>query len=351
MKKICFILIAALIVGNYLSAQEGEVKDFKPSGKATGKVFWNYNFNLSEGVKSRNSFELKRTYLGYKYKFSETISAKIVLDGSKESDASDFTVFAKNAQLDWKVTDNIKLTGGLMGTKQFDTQEKFRGYRYIIKSLQDEVGFGASADLGINGEFVLNDIFKVNLFAFNGEGYTKMQDKSGSIKLGGNVIVNPADGFTLKAYYDIYGNDYTIKASDASDSVIYDTASISTIAFFAGYKSEKFRIGAEYNIQLNGVKYTQVAQDFNMTGLALYGTYIFNPKFEVFAQWMNVQLDGPAQNPNNISSSKTGDIILAGIQHSPVKGVNMALTYKSFIPNIVGGNSKSLLYLNFEFYF
>lgn len=340
-------MLVSIIVGSNLSAQEELVEEFKPSGKVTGKVFWNYNYNLSEGVTARNAFELKRTYLGYKYKFSKTVSAKIVLDGSKESNASDFTVFAKNAQLDWKVVEKVKLSGGLIGTKQFDTQEKFRGYRYIIKAYQDEIGFGPSADLGVNGEFTLNDYVMANLFVFNGEGYTQMQDKSGSLKVGGNVIVNPIEGLTLKAYYDIYGNDYEIE----DDSVITDTASISTISFFAGYRTDKFRIGAEYNIQLNGLKYTEVAQDFNMTGIALYGTYIFSPKFEIFAQWMNITLDAPEQNPNNLSSGKEGNIILAGIQHSVTKGVNMALSYKSFIPEDTESNTKSLLYLNFEFYF
>ncbi len=347
MKRAYIILIISWIAGNYLSAQEDKVEDFKPSGKVTGKVFWNYNLNLTEGASSRNSFELKRAYLGYKYNFSEKISAKIILDGSKASEASDFTVFAKNAQLDWKIVDKIKLSGGLIGTKQFDTQEKFRGYRYIIKAFQDEFGFGASADLGVNGEISLNEFITANLFILNGEGYTNMQDDAGSLKLGGNVILTPFDGFTFKAYYDIYGNDFYINDS----LTLNDTASMSTISFFGGYKTDKFRIGAEYNMQLNGIKYSDFSKDYNLTGIALYGTYIINPKFEVFGQWMNVQLSQPEGNPDNLSYKKEGNLILAGIQHSPIKGVNTALSYKTFIPGKKELKTESFIFLNFEFYF
>ena len=176
-------------------------EDFKPNGKAFGKVFWNYNYNFTEDATQRNTFALQRAYLGYVYNFSENISTKITFDGARTSAASSFTVFLKTAQLDWQVAQPVKLSLGLIGLKQFDTQEKFWGYRYIFKDFQDEFALGTSADLGVNAEITLAKNLKANLFVLNGEGYTRVQDNMGRMKVGGNLIFTPVKGLILKGFF------------------------------------------------------------------------------------------------------------------------------------------------------
>lgn len=347
MKSIYIVLSIILISSSCLFAQENETEEFKPSGKVFGKVFWNYHMDLSDGTSQRHSFALQRTYLGYNYNFSKNISAKITIDGSKASAASENTFFVKNAQLDWKVDDRFKFSGGLIGTQQFNTQEKFWGYRYIYKSLQDEFGFGSSADLGFNSEIKLTDQVTANLFVFNGEGYTQTQDKLGTLKAGGNIIVKPVDGLMIKAYYDIYGGKYELNDS----TVVEDTASIHTLSFFCGYQNEKFRLGGEYNIQINGTKYATIAEDHNLTGYTLFGAYTINDKFELFGQWMQIKSNKPDGESQVWNIQKDGNLILAGIEYAPVKGVNMALNYRTFLYDNPDMASQSYIYLNFEFYF
>lgn len=343
MKRTLLLLIAVFATG-YIYSQDVK-PEFKPSGKTFGNVFWNYHYNLSEGSTQRNTFEIQRSYLGYSYAFSEKISTKITLDVGND-DGSAFTAYLKTAQLDWNVAAPVKLSLGLIGLKQFDTQEKFWGYRYIFKSLQDEFALGTSADLGVNAEITLAKSLKANVFLLNGEGYKKIQDEMGRLKTGANLIFTPVEGLILKGYYDIYGGKFQV-----NDSVIHDTTSIQTIAFFAGYQTKKFRIGAEYNVQLDGKKYYEQAADHNLYGMAIYGTYVINEKIEVFVDWLNFRsnkLDGAT---NTWNYRKDGSVILGGVQYSPVKGVKMSLNYRTFLYDNPDNTTGSLLYLNFEYAF
>lgn len=347
MKKFNLLLLFALIFSGLLFSQETESPEtFKASGNAFGKVFFNYHYDLTKDSEKRNSFELQRTYLGYKYNFSKSISAKITLDGARKSDASSYTVFLKTAQLDWKIANPIKLSVGMIGLKQFDTQEKFWGYRYLFKSFQDEFALGSSADLGVNAEIKIIDNLTANVFVLNGEGYTKVQDNMGRMKAGGNLIYTPVKGLILKGYYDIYGG----KEENGAEEAV-DTASVHTIAFFAGYGAKKFRIGGEFDIQYNGTKYNEIAADHNMLGGAIYGTYIINKKFEVFAELLVFKTNKVGNATETWNYNKDGNVIVAGAQYSPVKGLKMALNYRSFLYDNPDINTGSFIYLNFEYAF
>lgn len=344
-----------MIVGSAVSGIAQEAEEFKPSGSAFGRIFWNYHLNLTEDVEQRNSFQVQRAYLGYKYKFSKEISAKITLDGSKTSNASSYTMFVKNALVDWKVADNIKLTGGIMGTKQYKVQESFLNYRYIFKTAQDYFGLGPSTDLGINAEFTASDQLLFNVFILNGEGYTKPQDNLGRMKGGFEVVFKPLDGLTLKGYYDIYGG----KITDVLGEVTNDTAKIHTLSLFAGYKTGPVRIGAEFNTQLNGTDYNDIAEDLNLTVLALYGAYTINDNFELFAegiQGFSNKLEG-SDDGWNYFSGDDGTQLIGGLQYQPVKGVKTALNGRLYIPSNVdepaGADApiEPMVYLNFEFKF
>ena len=73
MKRVLLYLFITLLLPVALHAQEEITKtkkDFKPNGRAFGKVFFNYNYNFTEGTTQPHSFALQRAYLGYKYNFS-----------------------------------------------------------------------------------------------------------------------------------------------------------------------------------------------------------------------------------------------------------------------------------------
>ncbi len=300
--------------------------DFKPGGSPIGTIFFNYGYDFTEGVE-RSAFTLERAYLGYKYNFTEKLSARVIFDVGYDGEA--FTAFAKNAFIEWGIIPHLKLTAGLIPLKHFELQEKVWGYRYIMKPHADQYGFGTTADLGVNAEIPVNDFLSFNLYFINGEGFKNIQDAFGKHKIGANATIKPADGFSLRLHYDIMQNGVT----DIETGDISDTSNVSVFSAFAGYEDpEAFRFGIEYNFLNNGRNYLSPAEDYQRQGFSVFGTYIINPAFEVFARydWITSNDMNPVV-PREWSWFTDGSFILAGVQYRPVKNVNFALNYRTFL--------------------
>lgn len=332
--KTQILFLSALIFSISLFAQNSE-SEFKPSGKPIVTVFWNYHTDLTKDAQQTSEFELKRAYLGYSYNFSEKVSAKVTIDVGDNEAGSAYTAYLKAAQLDWEVANGVKLSMGLIGMKQFKEQENFWGYRYIFKSYQDQYGFGSSADLGINAEFKVSDNLKANFIVFNGEGYKKIQDEDGKQKVGGSLIYTPIKGLTTKIY------------ADSQPSI--DSDAITTFSLFAGYKAEKWRLGAEYNKMDNGMKYSSPAQDHSLDGFSFYSTYEINDTFEVFARYDQLNSNTLSGETEAWNVSKDGSQIITGIQATPLKGLKFSLNYQGFSFENSDLNTNSLVYLNAQF--
>ena len=310
-------------------------KDFVPNGSPLFKVFWNYNYDFTPNATRKSAFELDRAYFGYKYNFSEKISAKVTFDVGSNSAGSSYTAFLKAAQLDWKVASGVKLSMGLIGLKQFNDQEDFWGYRYLYKSFDDANGFGTSADLGVNAEFSLGKKLKANLIIVNGEGYKKIQDVHGNQKIGGSLIYTPIEGLTTKIYVD---------SEPATGS-----KAVTSLALFAGYKTTDWRFGAEYNKLNDGKTYSTPAVDHKLDGFSLYSTYTINKKFEVFGRFDQMKSNTVAGETSAWNSAKDGNLMIAGLQYAPVKGLKFALNYQGYNFAKAGLNDQSKVFINAEF--
>lgn len=340
--KKLLISVLTLFVAIHVIAQEQA--EFTPSGKVNGKVFFNYHYDMTDGEDQESSFEIKRAYLGYDYNIAKGLKASVTLDVGKNEGGSDYTAYLKKAQLEWSANPILKISLGMISTIQFKDQERFWGYRYIMKSFNDQYGFGTSADLGIKANFKLSDAFSADAFVINGEGYKKVQDEDGKQKIGASLIYK-SKGFIAKVYAD--ANSAKVVDEGGNE----DDVTVSALAFFAGYKfSDKFRLAAEYNKLSNGTKYSKVADDHDMEGVSLYSTYTFNNKWEIFGRYdylTSNKLEGEAEKWNN----SNGTAIISGIQYSPVKNVKIALNYQSFNYKEKGIETNSLLYANLEFKF
>ncbi|HKJ06691.1 MAG TPA: hypothetical protein VJ970_04415 [Flavobacteriaceae bacterium] len=332
MKKL--VVLGIFIFSLSISAQENN--QFVPSGKPLFDVHWNYHLDLTEDADKTSAFELTRAYLGYSYSFTEAISAKVTFDVGNNDAGTAYTAFLKVAQLDWKVAQGVKLSMGLIGLKQFKVQEKFWGYRYIFKSYQDQYGFGTSADLGINAEFKLANNLTANLTIANGEGYKKIQDVNGKHKIAGNIIYKPVEGLTTKVYADYYKLDEDMDA-------------INAVALFAGYETSNWSLGAEYNMLNNATKYSSPAEDYELDGFSIYSTYELSNKVELFARFDQLNSNTLSGDTEPSNEAKNGNQILAGVQVSPLKGLNFALNYRNFSFDDDAINNKSLIYLNAQF--
>lgn len=339
------LLIGAMVLLTSLSSVAQEKNEFEPSGKANGKIFWNYHYDMTTGEKQESSFEIQRAYFGYDYQISKEFSASITFDVGKD-DGSDYTAYLKKAQLDWKMSPVVKVSLGMIGLEQFSEQENFWGYRYIMKAFADQYGFGTSADLGVKAKFQINDILYANAFVINGEGYKKVQDEDGKQKVGADLVLKTKKGLIAKVYFDT--NTTTVVEEGGTENDV----TVSALAGFIGYEfSDKFRLGAEFNQLFNGKKYSTAADGYDLNGWSFYSTYAFNKKVEVFGRYDNLTSNTLNGETEKWNLSKNGSAITTGIQYAPVKGVKMALNYQGFMHKDSSKEDNSLLFVNFEFKF
>ena len=274
-------------------------------------------------------------YLGYKYSFNESVSAKITYDIGKNNAGSSHTAFLKIAQLDWKLNSKFKLSMGMIGGKQFNDQEKIWGYRYLYKTLQDEYKFGSSADLGVNAEIKISDKLTSNVFIVNGEGYKNVQDEDGNQRFGTNLIYKLNKNITTKIYYDTHA--------------VVNSKAINNIGIFAGYKSDKFRFGAEYNEMQNGETYKTASENHILKGLSFYSSYILNDTFELFIRYDKLSSNTIDGSNSNWNYENDGALNMIGVEYKAVKGVKFSLNSRIFNYTDSNINDSSLIYLNAEF--
>lgn len=315
--------------------------NFVPSGAPIIQILFNYTEDQTQNAAKKSAFNIDRSYFGYKYDLSSTITTKIVLDaGTTGANAiatgSAYTVFVKNAQLEWQIDPRVRLKMGMQSLQQFQDQEDFWGYRYMFKSFNDQNAFGAAADLGINAEIKISKTLRVNIIAMNGEGYKNLQDSKGNQKIGGNIIFTPIKGLITKVYYD--------------KQPVTGAKPITSLALFAAYQATDWRLAAEYNQLKNAQNFLVQVDGSNRNGMSFYGTYAINKKIEFLARYdqlrSNFLVIAPATSTlaSNITT-KDGGQVIGGIQYNPIKGLKLAFNYQGYNYNTAGTSPNSSKYL------
>jgi len=326
-KKLSFTILVIFFSLNFYSQDTNK-------GDIFSTIFWNYNTDLSSESSKKNSFEVKRVYLGYKFKIDDKISAKVTFDIGKNSAGSDYTAFLKTAQIDWSLKDNFKLSFGMIGNKQFKYQESIWGYRYLYKTFQDENKFGSSADLGVNGEIKVSKNLKMNLFMLNGEGYKNIQDDDGYMKIGGNLIYEISNGLSLKLYYDSEpGND---------------EFNVTNVGYFIGYDKNKTRVGLEYNKINNAKSYNSPSLDNNLSGFSGYISQNFSENSSVFFRYDSLESNIVSGSSEPWNSGKDGKLMILGYEHVVTKGFKLNLNYRNYNYTDNSINNKSMVFINAE---
>lgn len=329
--RLFLFLILFLSITKHLSAQVEEKTD--NTGDVSAKIFTHFNYSLDEDNHS-TAFEVKRAYFGYKRNLDKHFSAELKLDIGSIDDESEFSLirrytYFKNAYISYQ-KGNVKTWFGLMDMLQYKVQEKFWGYRYMYRSFMDEYRFGSSADIGTGIQYSPSKLITTDFVLSNGEGYKSMQfDRI--YRAGAGITLKPVNGLTLRGYY-------TIHTSDTPQMIF---------SGFVGYRMEKFRIGGEYNHQLN-YKFVKGHERY---GYSFYSTYSFSDQWEVFGRYDQLYSNIiPGEDlPWNLGND--GSAILTGVQFTPIPYLHLALNYQDWVEYAQNGSSGSYLYMNIEVLF
>ena len=321
-------ILAGVLACMGIATQAQDVKAEEPKGKAIVQMFGNFHTGFGENIKDLG-FELERSYLGYEYKLNSNITVKGVMDIGKSSDVSDYQriAYIKNAMVSWK-KGNLTLNGGLISTTQFNFQEKFWGYRYIMKSFQDQYKFGNSADLGISAAYKFADWVSMDAIIVNGEGYKKIQKSSG-MNYGLGATLTPVKGFQIRLYGGL------------NDSGEEGKAGTVNMAGFMGYKCKRFTLGAEYNHMLNASH--KAGND--QFGYSVFGSVNVAKSADVYARFDDLY------SKNDWNISKDEQAVIIGAQFKLGKFVKVAPNFRMSMPKADGAKNKYAAYVNCYFGF
>jgi hypothetical protein len=332
MKKIsiCLIICTLSLSTTTLSAQADKVKPAFPQGSPILRIFANVHTGLTDTDPSK-AFEVRRAYIGYKYKLNPHFSTELKLDIGSPDDISEFSrlrryAYFKTAALYW---DKNKWTvkGGIIDTEHYRIQEKYWKHRYIYKSFQDEHGFGPKADLGTTVIYRVHKQIQLDASIMNGEGYKNLQ-RDNNFKGSLGVSYYPLSRILLRVYYDF------------TDEEEWQ----STLSTFAGYRYDKITAGAEYNRKGN----SGFNRDHNQCGLSAYLSYDFTDKFQVFGRYDRLSSNQPPEYTKPWNLQDDGSAIIAGVQYQPIKYVKLALNYQDWFPYAANMGNMSYIYLNLE---
>ena len=322
------VILAGVLACMSITVKAQDAKVEEPKGKAIVQVFGNFHSGFGSSNDDRG-FELERSYLGYEYKLKEGLSVKGVMDIGKSSDVSDYQriAYIKNALISWKKGD-FTLNGGLISTIQFNFQEKFWGYRYIMKSFQDEYKFGNSADLGLSVSYKFADWISADAIIVNGEGYKKIQKNDG-LNYGLGVTLTPVKGLQIRLYGGLNRS-----GQEGKEDIL-------NLATFAGYKCDKFIIGAEYNFMQNASN----TDGNNQFGYSAYASVKLAKYADLYARFDDLY----SNNDWNISKDKQAAIL--GAQFKLGKYVKIAPNFRMSIPKADGVDNNYSAYVNCYFGF
>lgn len=296
-----------------------------PRGNAIVQIYTNFHSGFGT-VNDDRGFELERSYLGYEYRFNKGVSVKAVMDIGQSSDVGDYQhiAYIKNALIRWDIG-RFSLNGGLIGTTQFNVQEKFWGYRYVYKSFQDRYGFGSSADLGISASCRIAKWVEADVIIANGEGYKLIQVDDGLL-YGAGVTFIPFKGMALRLYAG-----FNEGAGSSNNMVNY--------AMFAGYRCNFLSAGVEYNIIRN---YRRV-EGHNLYGFSLYASGTINRWLDIFAR-----ADG-LMSSDDWNEEDDEIAIIAGAQFKLGKYVKIAPGFRMSIPSADGLENRYYAYISCSF--
>ena len=322
------LITIAVLSGMIFSvrAQEAETIESQPKGKAIVQIFTDAHSGLGKDNGDKG-FNLNRGYLGYEYKLNDELTMKAVIDVGRSRQVDDYEriAYAKNAFVTWE-HDRITLSGGLISTTQFKTQESFWGKRYVEKSFQDAYDFGSSADLGVSFAYRFADWISADVIMANGEGYKNIQVGDG-FQYGAGVTLKPLNGLTLRFY-----GSYNEEGTDGGTG-------IGNFATFLGYSCKAFNIGAEYNYQANASHVE--GQDQN--GYSVYSTVRLGKNINVFGRWDYLT---SKNDWNTEDDCMTG---LIGAEFKLGKYIKLAPNFRIKNPTADGAENSYYAYLNCSF--
>jgi hypothetical protein len=314
----------------------------------SGRLYINMS-NITQhiaGGPSPNSgvgVNLKRAFVTVEHRFSPTMLAAVTLDADNvfgqpntqnpapaNTPATSQLVgkgfFIKTAYGEAKLDPKLTVRLGAAQLPWYNFSESMTGFRHIERPLTDRTGFGFATDWGVHA---LGELYKspdasigYAISAINGAGVRQ-------VKIGKSMDFEGRLTGTYKGFYVGVGG-YIGKLGNNTQALGNLPSTFHTARRFdalGGYRNALFNLGGEYFYAKNwqdvavNPALNQLSQD-SAQGFALFGNYNLSRQWTAIGRYDWVK-------PNKITVPGLADnFLVAGLQYSPAKIVDIALVYK-----------------------
>ncbi|HZU63694.1 MAG TPA: hypothetical protein VFF98_08420 [Novosphingobium sp.] len=318
--------------------------------KVSGTVFYNFS-TISQGAgasgqnkSSGTGFNLKRVYVTIDHNFNSVFSARVTTDVSNVLGYTNLNVnsstlpssssvvgkglFLKHAYVQAKLDKALVIKLGSADMPWIPYVDGLSGNRYLDQGLEERDSLGNSADWGVHVSGDLGKYFSYQVSLVDGGGYrnayvTKNMDVEG--RLSANV-----DGFyaAVGGYTGKLGKG--VEETGATPLTTYRTASRLNAA--AGYKGDKFTVGAEYIFAKNFLGSVTSSTDSDKTrGYSFFANYNLDKKWQVLGRydWLKFTPKATTAPTKNVYDH----YFYVGLRWEPVKIVDITLLYKRDVVN------------------
>lgn len=333
-----FFLSLFIFFGTLGYSQENE--PFKPSGRIIARSFFDYSQGFGH-VNKESGFDLTRALLGYNYKFTPTLQARVVIDGAsgRTSDGK-LEVYVRNAYINW-ADNGFDISVGEIGLMQFSVQETYWKLRYVMKSFQDLNKMAPSVDLGATIKYDFNKYVSADISLTNGEGYKKVV-KNNSTRYAAGLSLHPTRNTIFRVYADIYteGEDVRDKLPEGVTDMEYKDQK--TLSLFAGYQDDLISGGLEYNRVFD----KGFIKDKDYYGYSGYASVKIAPKWRIYARydWTDSKTPSAFSSPWN---DLDGQLLMGGVEFQPAKQLKISPNFRNINPD--RSKSEQYLFVNVEF--
>jgi hypothetical protein len=367
-------ILTAAIIASCAGTTSAFAVDVGPDTTIGGVAFFDFSYiklqnENAAGVKVDQpptgvGFDVKRFYLIVNHKFSDVWAANLTTD-AQFSTASTATVctaggtpptcngtttaltnqntsggvtevMIKKLYLEGKFSPAFVTRIGAADTPWIPFVEGLYGYRYIEKTTTDRLGFGNSADWGLNalGSVGEKDFFTYSASVLNGGGY-KNPTRTDKVDFEGRVGLKAIDWLQLGAgFYSGHLGQVTATNKNFPTNTATRWNAIGVVNFTG------LRVGVEFFQAKNFKTVNNVATSAFGTssivgataatipvadkaqGVSAFASYNFNDQWSLFGRYDDTKLS------KDVAPNLKDQYANAGVAYKPIKPLDFALVYK-----------------------
>ncbi len=327
MKNVLVLFLSILLFSNFVFAKS---KSGAPKLRIHGLTFGDYFYNTNDhdpSKKDLNGVKIRRVYFTGDFRISKNFSSRFRLetDYIGKPAHAELGVKIKDSWLKWhNIFKGSDLVFGLSPTPAYDVSEGVWGHRYLEKTIMDLNHIVSSRDLGVDLKGKLDQKGTVKYWVKLGNNSGGKAEANKYKRYYGMLQFTPSKNLLLTVYSDYASTAPTLDQTDGA----MKNNNVFVGAFFLNYKQKDlFSLGLKGYIrsQQNNFASSSTGALENQTGegLSIWAYADLSKTVELVGRFDTV-------DPNTKKDNDGKSLILAGVQFSPAKNIDITPNVEVF---------------------